>query len=132
MNYKLKKKFKKLLLEIENDETDSIHWVKDKVEVDHKPYYNCGCCDNCSCEENKPCSGCECNCNRDDFDDDYDYIDDDEYPNDDNIQVVMLEDKEKKVKIQLKITLDTQQNEVISFDLDINKHTYLKITNELN
>lgn len=69
--------FKKFLLNIDcDDETESVNWTD--CEDQKTKFYNCGCCDECLCDDNIACDncGCNCNCNCDDIDDDYDIEDD--------------------------------------------------------
>ncbi len=134
-----------------DDENETVEWIE---QIETKKYFDCGCCDECLCDDNKPCDNCGCNCNGDDLDDELYDDDDDEEDNEDdeesddeddnhsnkkgnlsnfNINIIENQDKEKKVRItlELNVILDNKKNEVICIDLDINSSTYLKIAEEL-
>jgi len=154
-----KNKFKKYLLDDNfEDEDELVLWTE--CENTKKEYYDCGCCDDCLCNDNIQCSncGCNCNCNSDDEGDEYvdeeyfednsdDESGDDEDSDDDfennikkqikisnfDIHIIESKENEKKVRITLKInvSLNNIKKETINIDLDINKTTYLKIAEEL-
>ena len=138
-----------LLDDDSNDENETVDWIE---PIETKKYFDCGCCDECLCDDNKPCENCGCNCNGDDLDDelyDADYENNEESDYEDytqsnksnnqgnlsnfNINIIENQDKEKKVRItlELNVILDNKKNEVICIDLDINSSTYLKIAEEL-
>jgi hypothetical protein len=132
--------YKSFLLEHDDDENEIVNWLEDDDNCDNKDYFDCGCCDECLCDDNIECSNCGCNCNGDEFDDDYDYEEDDDNENDDisnlsnfNINIIKNETDEKLVRItlQLNVMLDNKKTEIINIDLDINSKTYLKIAEEL-
>jgi hypothetical protein len=141
------------LLNDSDDETETVEWID---EIDNKKYFDCGCCEKCLCDDNKPCENCGCNCNGEDYDEDCSEGSDDSDNDDDQVQINNKEDKTlklnelanlsnfnikiveskdsgKKVRItlELNVMLDNKKNEVISIDLDINSSTYLKIAEEL-
>jgi len=139
---------KKLLLDDgSDDELESVVWNDDKSTS--KKYFNCGCCDECLCDDNIECLNCGCNCNCDEFEDDYDIENDSEESESEqtitsvnkpknnvtnfDINIVENNEKEKKVRITLKlnVSLNNEKKETINIDLDINKTTYLKIAEEL-
>lgn len=140
-----KNSYKKFLLDVDSDdESESVCWV----ECDNKKeYYNCGCCDDCLCDDNVQCNNCGCNCNCDEIEDDYDIDESDEESEDDipltnkppssvsnfDINIVENKENEKKVRItlELNVSLSDSKKEIINIDLDINKTTYLKIAEEL-
>lgn len=144
-----KNSYKKFLLDVDSDdETEKVCWDDNEKK---KEYYNCGCCDECLCDDNVECTncGCNCNCDCDDIDDDYeiDEDDDDDLEGNDettynnqpssvsnfDINIIESKEKEKKVRItlELNVSLSNNKKEIINIDLDINKTTYLKIAEEL-
>jgi len=145
-----KNSYKKFLLDVDSDdESEEVCWDDNEKK---KEFYNCGCCDECLCDDNVECGNCGCNCNCEEIDDDYE-IDDDESDyevelTDDNndhtkkhastisnfdINIIESKEKEKKVRItlELNVSLSNNKKEIINIDLDINKTTYLKIAEEL-
>ena len=140
-----KNSYKNFLLDTDfDDESESVCWVE--CDNNKKKYYNCGCCDECLCDDNIQCYNCGCNCSCDDIDDDYDIDETDEESEDDtqlnkklpsiynfDINIVESKEKEKKVRItlELNVSLSDNKKEIINIDLDINKTTYLKIAEEL-
>ncbi len=140
-----------LLDDDSDDETETVEWIE---ETENKKYFDCGCCEECLCDDNMPCENCGCNCNGDEIDEEYSEgsdesdeeidIDDDDNDYDHkiteqgnlsnfNINIIESKDNEKKVRItlELNVMLDNKKNEVICIDLDINSSTYLKIAEEL-
>lgn len=116
-----------------DDETDTVEWYENNNE---KKYFNCGCCDDCLCDDNIKCINCNCSCNGDEFDDDYDYEDDEESDSDTtnfNINIIKNDINKKIVRItlQLNVIIDNKINEVINVVLDIKSKTYLRIKREL-
>lgn len=136
---------KKLLLDIIIDECDDIDWKEDCINT----HYNCGCCDDCLCDDNIACKNCSCNCNcnNDDDNDNEENEENEENTNDNNeddneddnnnndFNIIIIKDKnnERKVRITFKFNIITnnKKNEYICIDLDINRTTYLKIAEEL-
>ena len=56
-----KNSYKKFLLDFDSDdESESVCWVE--CDNNKKEFYNCGCCDECLCDDNIQCSNCGCNC----------------------------------------------------------------------
>ena len=108
-----------ILIDDNNDENVIVDWSEDNIE---KEYYNCGCCNNCSCDEGM-CDNCSCECNC-------------STTNTDPISafdINIIEDNmEKKVRITFSFKLNNIMDETICIDLDINRSTYLKIADELN
>lgn len=136
--------YKSYLLDHDDDENEIVNWIEDD-KCNNKEYFDCGCCDECLCDDNIECANCGCNCNGDEFDDDYDYDDEDDEADEDNenekvsnlsnfnINIIKNETDEKLVRItlQLNVMLDNKKTEIINIDLDINTKTYLKIAEEL-
>ncbi len=136
--------YKSYLLDDNDDENEVVDWLEDNI-CNNKEYFDCGCCDECLCDDNIECTNCGCNCNGDDIDDEYDYDSDndsyddsyDDYDNSNlsnfNINIIKNEVNEKLVRItlQLNVMLDNKKKEIINIDLDINTNTYLKIAEEL-
>ena len=69
------KEYKNIINCNSDDENETVEWSQTPKET--KKYFNCGCCDNCECDDNKACVNCSCNCNCDEIEDDYDYESDD-------------------------------------------------------
>lgn len=122
----------RFLLDYDDDEDEFVQWI----EVEDKEYFNCGCCDDCVCDDNVECSNCGCGCNGDEFEDEYEYEEDEEDDTTDNfsVKIIKSETNEKLVRItlQLNVMLDDKKSERINIDLDINSKTYLKIAEELS
>jgi hypothetical protein len=118
------------LLEENDDEIETINWIE---SVSHNKSYNCGCCDNCLCYDNKSCDNCGCNCNNEEN------SCNDEEPDNllksssvSNFTIKIINDKEKKVRITLQLKINISETEkTLKIDVDINKETYLKIADEL-
>lgn len=148
--------FKNYLLDVDSDdELESVFWGE--CEDHTKKYYNCGCCDECLCDDNKQCSNCGCNCNCDDIDEEDEDPDEDSDEDPDetsdedseedqdnlinsspgsisnfDINIIKCKEKGKKVRITLKLNVSlNNKKEIINIDLDINENTYLKIADEL-
>ena len=150
--------FKNYLLDDEkDDEIETVFW--EECDDHTKKYYNCGCCDECLCDDNKQCSNCGCNCNCDDIDDEDSDEESDEEPDKEpvedpdnfnlskydnlinslpdsilnfDINIIKCKEKGKKVRITLKLNVSlNNKKEIINIDLDINENTYLKIADEL-
>ena len=51
-----------------NDENETVEWIE---ETENKKYFDCGCCEECLCDNNIPCKNCGCNCNGEDIDEEY-------------------------------------------------------------
>jgi hypothetical protein len=105
---------------------------------DNKKIYNCGCCDNCLCDDNVDCKYCGCGCSS--FNDN---SDDEEIKDENNttsklnnldINVIKTFEKEKKVRIslELEIEINSELNKIININLDINKETFYKILKDLD
>jgi len=129
MNNKNTLKNKVYLLDYEaDDESDIVSWIE-KSE-----YYNCGCCDNCLCYDNKSCDNCGCNCNNNEDNSCNDEESDNLLKSSSvsNFTIKIINDKEKKVRITLQLNIDlNNKKELITIEVDINKSTYLKIAQEL-
>jgi hypothetical protein len=114
-----------------DDENDIVEWY----ENNDKKFFNCGCCDNCLCDDNIKCVNCNCNCNGDEFDDEYDYEDTDTDTDDTNFNInIIKNDINKKlvrITLQLNVIIDNKINEVINVVLDIKSKTYMRIKREL-
>lgn len=138
------KKFnlKKLLLEncIDENENYTVVWKEKDDNKIVKKYYNCGCCDDCSCDDNISCKSCNCGCNRESFDDDCDYDDEEDDNvndidyndidfNDDNTNIEIIENK---VRISFNFNIKLNENtEKIKLNIDISNSTWLKIAEEI-
>lgn len=81
-----------VLLEDYDDETDFVNWTEDDAK---KEYFDCGCCDDCECDDNIKCANCGCNCNGDDIEDDYDYDSDDSDDLDDSDELDIMDDSDE-------------------------------------
>jgi hypothetical protein len=132
-------KYKSYLLDYDDDENEVVNWIDNNCI--NKEYFDCGCCDDCLCDDNIECINCGCNCNDDTDDDDEDEENEDK-ENDNkcisnlsnfNINVIKNEINQKLVRITLNfnVMLDNKKIETINIDLDINSKTYLKIAEEL-
>jgi len=135
MTKKLNLKNKVYLIDDTDDENETVDW---NDEIQTKKYFDCGCCDECLCDDNTACKNCGCNCNGEDYDEEYyDEEESEETVTENNnltnfdINIIESTDNEKKVRITLELNLDSKKNEVINIDLDINSSTYLKIAEEL-
>ena len=152
MTKKLNFKNKVYLIDETDDENESVDW---NDESHTKKYFDCGCCDECLCDDSISCKNCGCNCNGEaceDEDEDEDDDDDDDEDEDEedeldeesedtvteknnltnfDINIIESTDNEKKVRITLELNIGSKKNEVISIDLDITSSTYLKIAEEL-
>jgi hypothetical protein len=117
-------KYKKFLLDFDDDENETVDWI----ETIEKEYFDCGCCENCLCDDNIKCANCGCDCNGDELDeDDYCYEDDNF-----SVNIIKSETNEKLVRITLQLNVMlNDKNEKINIDVDINSKTYLKIAEEL-
>ena len=140
MTKKLNFKNKVYLIDDTDDENETVEW-KDESQINK--YFDCGCCDECLCDDNSSCKNCGCNCNCEDYDEEFsEELDEDEESDNDiteknnlsNFDIIIIEskDNEKKVRITLELNINNnKKNEVLSIDLDINSTTYLKIAEEL-
>lgn len=121
-----------MLLETYDDEIETVEWVNNKSLIE---IFDCGCCDDCLCDYKIECSNCNCSCcshiieedgNDEDIVDnkqlDYNIIDF-------TIDVIEDRNKERKVKINLNLTLENDRN--ITINLDIKSSLYLQIADEL-
>lgn len=130
------------LLQYDDDENDIVNWFENDT-CNIKEYFNCGCCDMCSCDFNINCvnCSCNCNCNRYEVDDEVDEEDDDDDKVDEdisnlssfNINIIKNETDKKIVRItlQFNIMIDNKKIKIINIELDINSKIYLKIAEEL-
>ena len=119
------------LLDENDDEIETINWVE---PVSHNKSYNCGCCDNCLCYDNKSCDNCGCNCNNNEDNSCNDEESDNLLKSSSvsNFTIKIINDKEKKVRITLQLKINVSETEkTLKIDVDINKETYLKIADEL-
>ena len=132
----IKNHLKKLLISNSiidsDDENEQVEWLQpdeDKIKssqpVIQTEKFNCGCCDDCSCDDNIACSNCCCGCcdNNDNVS-----------PDKPGFEInIINEEKEKKVRITLEfnVKLSNNMTKLISIDVDINMNTYLKIADEL-
>ena len=135
------KEYENIINHDADDENEIIDWNSNTTPKEIKKYFNCGCCDNCECDDNKACTNCNCNCNCDEIEDECDYESDDNltiHPtktdtkntslNINDFSISVVNKKEKKVRISLELMF---KQELISINFDINKLTYLKIADEL-
>jgi len=114
-----------ILLDCCSDEEDELYPVSEE-EVDDtiSEVFDCGCCEDCSCDDNIHCDNCNCECCCES-----DYSDNESDINNFNINIIEDNMKEKKVRITLEINV--KLNEKVCIDVDINRTTYLKIAEEL-
>jgi hypothetical protein len=58
----VKKYYKKklLLIDVDDDEDDIVIWIETNNKT---PYFNCGCCKKCLCNDTSSCKNCGCGCN---------------------------------------------------------------------
>jgi len=144
------------LLQYDDDENEVVNWFEDDT-CNIKDYFNCGCCDECSCDYNIKCVNCGCNCNRDEFKEEEDEEDEDEEEEDEdeeeededeeeedeensisklssfNINIIKNKTEKKIVRItlQFNVMLYNKKIKIINIKLDINSKIYLKIAEEL-
>jgi hypothetical protein len=136
-----KNTLKNLLLDDVNSDVEDdvdINWFDNTEPSPNKQYYNCGCCNECSCgdmEDDLTCQNCDCECCvviNTDYEGD---VSDELEKELSNFDIGIIEDnmKEKKVRItlQFNVMLSNNKSEVVCIDVDINKITYLKIASEL-
>ena len=117
------------------DEIDSVKWLespKHSIEI-----FNCGCCEECICDDQTICSNCLCSClieNSDDSNDTNDTNDPSDVPishtiNDFTIDII--EDSNKERKVRINVSIELQNNKNITIKLDINRSLYLQIAEDL-
>jgi hypothetical protein len=119
------------LLDENDDEIETINWIEPTT---NNKNYNCGCCDNCLCYDNKSCDNCGCNCNNNEDNSCNDEESDNLLKSSSvsNFTIKIINDKEKKVRITLQLKINLSETEkTLKIDVDINKETYLKIADEL-
>jgi hypothetical protein len=114
------------LLDCCSDEEDITYELSEEDSDDNiSDVFDCGCCEDCSCDDNMECENCNCECccemNS------IDMVSSD--TNNFNINIIEDNMKEKKVRITLEINV--KLNEKVCIDVDINRSTYLKIAEEL-
>jgi hypothetical protein len=115
-----------MILNDTDDENDDINWI----EKQHKyniSIYNCGCCDNCECDDNVVCNNCCCGCKIEDSSSED--LNENKYViNDFTIDIIEDIYKERKVHISLNLNIN---NKNIVISLDINRTLYLQIADDL-
>jgi hypothetical protein len=122
---------------MDDDENEIVEWDSEN-EYDLKKYFDCGCCDECLCDDNIKCKNCGCNCNGDEFEDDFSYYDNDELDsiaeNTNNVDINIIKDVNNKKIIRITLQLDMLptniKDKIINIDLDINNNT-LQLFEEL-
>lgn len=127
------------LIDIVDDENEYVDWESDEEYTNKKKYFDCGCCDECLCDDNIKCKNCGCNCNGDEFCDDFSYDEEDDIDNIDNnsndIDINIIKDinnkKKLRITLQLDMLPDDKKNKIINIDLDINNNTYMELFEEL-
>ena len=102
------------MIENIDDENESVIWIEKNKTV----IFNCGCCDNCECDDNEPCS-CGCSCQ----------ISEDLYNIDDFTIDIIEINKERKVRMILNVSISSMKN--IKISLDIESSLYLQIAKDL-
>ena len=124
----------KLLLDTFDDEDETVKWIDDE-------YYNCGCCDDCYCDDNVACSNCNCNCNifEQNSEENEEIINNTEekdtnkynYKFINNYTINIIKENDILfIRINFEYKNDnTDENFYI--DLDISRDTFLKIADEL-
>ena len=134
-----KNNYQNFLLNIESDDENELNDIEIRQsqnlinDNNEKSFYNCGCCDNCLCDDNIECKNCGCGCSS--YDDNS--IEENKSTsklNNLDIKVIETPNKEKKVRIalELEIEINPELNKIININLDINKETYLKILKDLD
>ena len=118
------------LLEQYDDESECVNWIYQQ-EISNE--YNCGCCNECLCDDNVKCSNCGCFCN-DNSEEENSETENNGIVNLNNFDIKIIKtNKEKKVRItlQLNILLSNKKTKIININLDINSKTYLKFAKKL-
>lgn len=138
-----KNNYQKFLLNIESDDEielndTTIECIQDQINNNNEKIYNCGCCNNCLCDDNVDCKNCGCGCSSyNNNSDDEEIIDKNNTTsklNNLDINVIKTPEKEKKVRIslELEIEINSELNKIININLDINKETFYKILKDLD
>lgn len=124
------------LLDESDDEHETVNWNDDCDNIIET--FNCGCCNNCTCDDSNDCENCGCGCCNIDDNDINDGDNEEEIVDNDkisNLNINILEDnlngKKVRITLELNVILSNKENEIVCIDLDINKNTYLKIAEEL-
>lgn len=106
-----------------DDENDNVSWVD--IPINIIDTFNCGCCDDCTCDDEIICTNCYCGCKISQSEDEEEI----QYNiNDFTIDIIEDKTKERKVCVNVNITLNGKN---ISIKLDINRALYLQIAEEL-
>jgi len=115
-----------ILLDCCSDEEDIIYELSEEKSDDNiSDVFDCGCCDDCRCDDNISCVNCDCECccemNSSDM-----------IPSDiNNFNINIIEDNMKEKKLRITLEINVKLNEKVCIDVDINRTTYLKIAEEL-
>lgn len=120
-----------ILLDCCSDEEDIAYELSEASSDDNiHDVFDCGCCDNCTCDDNIECENCNCECccemNSNEM------ISNEMNSNDtNNFNINIIEDNMKETKVRITLEINVKLNEKICIDVDINRSTYLKIAEEL-
>jgi len=115
-----------ILLDCCSDEEDIVYELSEEDSDDNiSDVFDCGCCDDCSCDDNMECENCNCECCCE-----MNSID--EVSSDtNNFNINIIEDNMKEKKVRITLEINVKLNEKVCIDVDINRTTYLKIAEEL-
>ena len=116
-----------IVLDCHSDEEDIEYELSEEDSDDNiSEVFDCGCCDDCRCDDMMECENCNCECC---CESDANLSDTNNRVDNFNINIIEDNMKEKKVRITLEINV--KLNEKVCIDVDINRTTYLKIAEEL-
>lgn len=115
-----------ILLDCCSDEEDITYELSEEDSDETiSEVFDCGCCDDCSCDDNMECENCNCECCCE-----INSID--EVSSDtNNFNINIIEDNMKEKKVRITLEINVKLNEKVCIDVDINRTTYLKIAEEL-
>lgn len=117
-----------LIDEFSDEDENTNYWSdsEDKIN-DNTIYFDCGCCDECMCDEDIPCMNCDCECC---VVSDIGSESSDMEHNTESFTMNIIQDtnKQKKVRITIEVM---QNNKLMCIDVDISKDTYLQVAEEL-
>ena len=115
-----------ILLDSCSDEEDITYELSEEASDETiSEVFDCGCCDDCSCDDNMECENCNCECCCE-----MNSID--EVSSDtNNFNINIIEDNMKEKKVRITLEINVKLNEKVCIDVDINRTTYLKIAEEL-
>ena len=107
---------------LEEDKSDNnVKWLKNKKKNNDIIYHNCGCCNECTCDDVTMCKNCDCECLiQNNFDDIVNV--------NNNFDINIIEEKKKKVRISLEINIvinDKNREKLIIFFYKILKTKHI-------